>query len=393
MKSFLFVLSILSMIVSNFGNFLLEYEWKYIDYVWNDPQHKQQAINSGEYNPNAVYLFDVDYADDGRLFVTAIRNKSVPASLMTISDQVGEGGALLKPYPDWSWFEDDCKGITGAIYQTQIVCNHLFVVDGGKIDEDPICPPQLLIFDLSNDKLVKRVIIPDNIAQNKNGIGLMSSVAVIAPNCSNIKDNARVLIGDTDGFGLVIYDAPTSNICRIESEYMNPIETSFNLDNGTSLDFSLDGLFGMTFIGKDLFYATFGGSRMYKLETSKIKCSLSYDETNKLIQLAGMLSGQTAAITSERCAIFFSNIEKTSIMCADATKEINAKNMDVVLHDPKMVQFASGMKNRDDELVILTNKYYAFNGSLNLQEVNFRILSKKFQEIQKTNPMCFASCK
>lgn len=66
---------------------------------------------------------------------------------------------------------------------------------------------------------------------------------------------------------------------------------------------------------------------MYKLETSKIKCSLSYDETNKLIQLAGMLSGQTAAITSERCAIFFSNIEKTSIMCADATKEINTKNM------------------------------------------------------------------
>lgn len=77
----------------------------------------------------------------------------------------------------------------------------------------------------------------------------------------------------------------------------------------------------------DLFYAAMVGSKMYKMETSKIVCSLSYDEANKLTQLAGMLLGHTAMITSDRCAVYFSNIKKNSIMCADATKEINAKNM------------------------------------------------------------------
>jgi len=58
-----------------------------------------------------------------------------------------------------------------------------------------------------------------------------------------------------------------------------------------------------------------------------IECS-SKDiiEVNKETKLAGALGGQTVAITSDRCGIFFSDITKTSIMCADATKEINSKN-------------------------------------------------------------------
>lgn len=57
---------------------------------------------------------------DDRLFVTAIREKGAPVSVMTITDQRGEGGALLRPYPDWSWYKDDCKGITGGVYRLDV---------------------------------------------------------------------------------------------------------------------------------------------------------------------------------------------------------------------------------------------------------------------------------
>jgi len=67
-------------------------------------------------------------------------------------------------------------------------------VDGGRIGDDQLCLPQLLIFDLSTDKLVKRVTIPFDIAHNKTGIGLIASIAVFAPICQNVKNNANVSI-------------------------------------------------------------------------------------------------------------------------------------------------------------------------------------------------------
>lgn len=53
---------------------------------------------------------------------------------------------------------------------------------------------QLLIFDLSTDKLVKHITIPLEIAHNKKLFGLLSSVLVYAPDCRDITNNAIVSI-------------------------------------------------------------------------------------------------------------------------------------------------------------------------------------------------------
>lgn len=65
-------------------------------------------------------------------------------------------------------------------------------MDGGKIRENQLCPPQLLIFDLATDKLVKRVAVPLDIAHNKKDIGLLASISVDAPNCKNVMNNTMV---------------------------------------------------------------------------------------------------------------------------------------------------------------------------------------------------------
>lgn len=64
------------------------------------------------------------------------------------------------------------------------------------------------------------------------------------------------------------------------------------------------------------------------MEISKLMECLPEDinQINKQIQLASTLEGPTAALTSDRCVIFFSDITKTSIMCADVTKKINSEN-------------------------------------------------------------------
>lgn len=82
----------------------------------------------------------------------------------------------------------------------------------------------------------------------------------------------------------------------------------------------------MQFFSLDLYYTAFVGNKMYKREISEVKgCSLN--EANTLIELAAALPGQTGPIASADCAIFFSDIEKTSIICADTTKKINSQNM------------------------------------------------------------------
>lgn len=60
------------------------------------------------------------FLSDGRVFVTAIRNNGVPASLSVVSDQQGPSGPLLKPYPSWSWYKKgDCDGIT-SVYRVAV---------------------------------------------------------------------------------------------------------------------------------------------------------------------------------------------------------------------------------------------------------------------------------
>lgn len=63
MKHFLLAILFLSMIITSFGKLLLNYEWKYIDILWDNPRQKEEAIFFGKYDPKEGFLFDVDRAD------------------------------------------------------------------------------------------------------------------------------------------------------------------------------------------------------------------------------------------------------------------------------------------------------------------------------------------
>lgn len=50
----------------SFGQLVLEHKWKYADLLWESPQQKQQAIDSGAYNASMMFLLDMEVAP-GRL--------------------------------------------------------------------------------------------------------------------------------------------------------------------------------------------------------------------------------------------------------------------------------------------------------------------------------------
>nr|XP_012227177.1 PREDICTED: uncharacterized protein LOC105675014 isoform X2 [Linepithema humile] len=202
---------------------------------------------------------------------------------------------------------------------------------------------------------------------------------------------SQVFMADTDGFGMAIYNASTSKFCRIDSDSMKPTGIGYYVGNQFyPLE---DGITSTAVVqNKDLYYASFAGNKIYKMEISKI-AGCSQSETKALTQLAFEIPDQTSALASANCVIFFTDVKKSSVMCADTTKKINSQNMEVVGQDFETLEFSSAMKNRGGKLVILSNKYQLHDayGGLNISDINFRILSMLNTEIQKkTN--CFASC-
>lgn len=100
--------------------------------------------------------------DRTRIFVTTPRfSTGIPASLGFVSPR--QGDLLIQPYPDYSWHSShgaNCDGITSVVRIAIDACNQLWVLDSGSISRTIVCPPQLLVFNLVNDMLVRRYRFP-----------------------------------------------------------------------------------------------------------------------------------------------------------------------------------------------------------------------------------------
>lgn len=67
-------------------------------------------------------------------------------------------------------------------------CNRLWVLDNGQIGQKQICSPQVLVFDLATNKLLKRVKVPIKFANNfKTKMGKLVTIVVEThgPFCTN----------------------------------------------------------------------------------------------------------------------------------------------------------------------------------------------------------------
>lgn len=97
-----------------------------------------------------------------RLFVTTPRfSEGVPVVLGYVKSP--KTSVIIHPYPDYSWHSShgaNCDGITSVLRVAIDECRQLWVLDTGVIGSDRKCPPQLLLFSLFNDRLIRRYRFP-----------------------------------------------------------------------------------------------------------------------------------------------------------------------------------------------------------------------------------------
>lgn len=90
--------------------------WKYLDWVWPSvPLTKSPFILGNAFSQ------DVDVDKYGRIFVTSPQwLEGVPITLSTVTTEVGPGGPLLKPYPNFRWhLPDSCDNLI-SIYRVAV---------------------------------------------------------------------------------------------------------------------------------------------------------------------------------------------------------------------------------------------------------------------------------
>ncbi|XP_018401268.1 PREDICTED: major royal jelly protein 1-like [Cyphomyrmex costatus] len=380
-------LLILCMVIEGFGikvNYI--YKWKYADFTWESNEQKEDAINSGTYNRSAFPLYDVDKAEDGRIFITASRElgPGAPATLATVTDEIGPGGPLLRPYPDWSWHNScTCDGIVSVI-RVYIRCNHIFVLDSGKIGPDQICNPKLMIFNLKNDMLIKTIYIPFDIASNTTGTGLLTALFVYVPcECTHFLDKMIIFMADVQGKGLVVYDSSAKRMCRVESDYMIPTESFVSIAN-QKVPYN-GGIWSIVTLYDELYYLTNPGMKIYKIKIkSLLKCP-NKKMANELTKVAIKIPNDSGQIASAGHSIFYSDNDGISILGTNVFKKPNANTVTLAQNDEKL-QAISSLKASCywNKLIGLSDRFQRFAlGTVNLNEINIRYFEMDLTKIQK----------
>lgn len=160
--------------------------WKQIDFVFPSSAVRNAAILDGTFVAANILPIDVDVDYHGsinfffslilimnfevfaepyaapRTFVTIPRFRDgVPVTLGYVVQ--GRNGSLIQPYPAYSWHRvtrSNCNGITSAFRVAIDSCFQMWVLDSGIIGSKQKCPPQLLVFDLKSDTLMRRYRFP-----------------------------------------------------------------------------------------------------------------------------------------------------------------------------------------------------------------------------------------
>ncbi|XP_065091657.1 major royal jelly protein 1-like [Ochlerotatus camptorhynchus] len=408
-------------------------QWKSLDFVFPTPKDRENAISSRRFIPeNCIPLdMDVDYNSNSlrsRVFVTIPRFiEGIPATLGTISPQMGPSGPLIEPYPNAAIQStpDDgrCTGIV-SVFRTMIdECSRLWIVDTGKIGDRRICLPKIVAIDLRTDQIIHQYQIPAS--QLVCDVSLLVSILVDVrdPPPTGTCSNTMIYVADVTAFGLIVYDMARGKSWRVTNKLMNP-----NPDHGTfriaddSFDL-MDGMLTMALSPKPPADFTFNSAyatsnkrpvvlsdrlmffhALASVSESAVRTSVLHNDTlwsedvgamPSAFRVIGRRTSQSAPEAMDSNGnLYFGLLTQMAIACWDSTTNYNPGNFKIVSQNQQTLQFPSGIKvirNRKgiEELWVMSCRFQKImTGTLNMNETNFRIQAIQIPELLDGNRTC-----
>jgi len=262
------------------------------------------------------------------------------------------------------------------------------VLDTGKVEDNQVCPPQLLTISLITNKVVSQYKFPKSQYQ-KESLFITPVIDI-----RDFHNNPRmcmdtfVYIADVTGHAILVYDHRNKNSWVVRNNLFKPYpnRNHFTINN-ESFDLD-DGILGLA-LGpvqpnhdRRLFFHSLASSTESYVSTSVLRnYTLSQDPT-KYVSYGIQRSTQVAAQASTyRGVLFFGLIGQNTLACWNSYGyNYGDHNIEKVAVDRQRLQFLSGVKvvqsrGFGEEVWMLTSALQKFmTGSMTSNETNFWIV-------------------
>ncbi|EDW85852.1 uncharacterized protein Dwil_GK23284, isoform B [Drosophila willistoni] len=376
-------------------------QWKQLEYGFPTAQDRANAEAAGNLVPENGTPIDVQahYTSNGkvRVFTTIPRFVTgIPYTLATVSQEMGRNGPLLKAYPSYAWHNgngENCDQITSAFRVAITECNQMWVIDSGLISGEQHCPPQLLLFDLNTDRLLHRYRFPNETYIPRGSLFITPSVLVQDPpprgNCAK----TMIYIADVSYHGLVIYDHQAQQSWRAEHRFMYP-DPDYGQHTIAGESFILmDGMFAINHDRRNLYFHPLASVSEYSVPLSVLNNHQNWAngveaQADQFTLLGRRKSECAASALDSRNNLYCVTFNPIKLFAWNVNTPYSTRNFGNLPANANDLQFVSGMKvvrnlAGQDELWLLSNRFQKIAaGTLNANEVNFRILRRSLSDVQ-----------
>ncbi|XP_016928495.2 dopaminechrome tautomerase [Drosophila suzukii] len=376
-------------------------QWRQLEFGFPTAQDRANAQAAGNLVPENGTPIDVQpqYLANGqtRLFTTIPRFVTgIPYTLATVSATQGRNGPLIQPYPSYAWHNangEDCERITSAFRVAITECNQMWVIDSGVIGTTQHCPPQLLQFDLSTDRLLHRYRFPNNTYTPSASLFITPNVLVQDPPPRGTCSRTMIYVADVSFHGLVVYDHQAQTSWRAENRFMYPDPDNGKHTIAGESFFLMDGLFALNNDKRNLYFHPLASASEYVVPLSALNNQENWANNPEALPEQFTLLGRrrsecAASAIDGRNNVYCVTFNPIKLFVWNVNSLYNPRSFGNLPAKSDELQFVSGMKvvrtpEGQEELWLLSNRFQKISaGTLNSNEVNFRILRRKLDDVQ-----------
>ncbi|XP_012244008.1 protein yellow isoform X2 [Bombus impatiens] len=369
------------------------YQWKQLEYEWpsNDtellfPEYKQE-----DNLPLGLEITNT------RIFVTVPRwRRGVVASLNYFYINDTRESPSLIPYPSWEAHQYRAGNVPEIISTFRIRadrCERLWVLDTGFTDildsPEQQAPPALLIYNLTDDRLLRKFIIPED---QKTPDSLFANIAVEDYSC----EDTFAYLADLGGPGLVVYSWKSENSWLLKHHFFQPDSQAeeFNV-SGISFQWT-DGLFGMGLAPTNdgysvMYFHPLSSTMEFSVSTKLLRDperATSPDNFHEFHALGSRgHNGQSSVsfLDPDTGVLFYALAVLNAIACWKPQNTFTIEQQGLIYVDNVTMVFPNDLKiDRNGNIWILSDRLPTFMYSrLDPEDYNFRIVMGSVKEAIK----------
>lgn len=266
-------------------------------------------------------------------------------------------------------------------------CGRLWVLDTGIADllgdTKVLAPPQLLVYDLHNDNLLRRFVLPET--QRKKD-SMFANIAVEDGDC----DNVFVYMADLRAPALVVYSWKLKESWRVNHNYFHPDPLSGNYSvSGINFQWD-DGLFGLSLSKKQadgfaiLYFHPLSSTNEFSVSTRILQNQTLATSSDiyaefKILGSRGPNGQSGAAFLDQLTGVLFYTLPNLNAVACWKTsnRAYTIKSQGRVFMSTIEMVFPNDVKVDDqDRLWVLSDNLQQFMyGKLDRAQTNFRILT------------------